>query len=202
LAKAGWVTGAGWGYEVRVPSGYGGPSGRTSKQPVSAWAARGIRRLDGSALSGGGNAGLLMPAGRNGPAFLVFKNYDAAFAYNGADSYALAISLLSDRLRGRPGIQTPWPTNDRGLSRAERREVQQLLQARGYDVGGVDGSIGTLSRIAIKDFEAKNGMAPTGRAGFLVLDKLRGGGGRGGPAPAPADGGARPKSLLDLFRSN
>jgi hypothetical protein len=53
-----------------------------------------------------GNAGLLMPAGRDGPAFLVFKNYDCAYSYNGADSYALAISILSDRLKGRPGIQT------------------------------------------------------------------------------------------------
>ncbi|MBA4335900.1 MAG: lytic murein transglycosylase, partial [Methylobacterium sp.] len=105
MDKAGWVTGATWGYEVRVPSGYSGPTGRNPKQPVSSWAARGIVKFDGSPLNGTGNAGLLMPAGRNGPAFLVFKNYDAAFSYNGADSYALAISLLSDRLRGRPGVQ-------------------------------------------------------------------------------------------------
>lgn len=174
LAKAGYQRGATWGYEVKLPAGYAGPSGRTGKQPVSAWAARGITRIDGGALTGPGNAGLLLPAGRNGPAFLVFKNYDSAYAYNGADSYALAISLLSDRLRGRPGIQTPWPTNDRGLSRAERREVQERLQAMGYDVGGVDGSIGTLSRVAIKDFQGKRGMRIDGRAGFLVLQALRG----------------------------
>lgn len=175
MDKAGWVTGASWGYEVRVPSGYSGPSGRNPKQPVSSWAARGIVKFDGSPLTGSGNAGLLMPAGRNGPAFLVFKNYDAAYSYNGADSYALAISLLSDRLRGRPGVQGEWPTDDLPLSREQRRELQRLLIARGYNVGEPDGAVGSLTRAAIRDVEAKIGMPPTGRPGEKVLRALKGG---------------------------
>ncbi|MFN3670641.1 MAG: lytic murein transglycosylase [Bosea sp. (in: a-proteobacteria)] len=175
MAKAGWVTGAAWGYEVRVPDGYAGPSGRNPKQPVASWASRGVRRIDGAALSGGGNAGLLMPAGRNGPAFLVFKNYDAAYSYNGADSYALAISLLSDRLRGRPGVQGQWPTDDLPLSREQRRELQRLLIARGYDVGEPDGAVGSMTRNAIKQIEAKLGMQQTGRPGEKVLRALKSG---------------------------
>ncbi len=175
IDKAGWVTGANWGYEVRVPSGYSGPTGRNPKQPVSSWASRGIVKFDGSPLNGTGNAGLLMPAGRNGPAFLVFKNYDAAFSYNGADSYALAISLLSDRLRGRPGVQGQWPTDDLPLSREQRRELQRLLIARGYNVGEPDGAVGSLTRAAIRDVEAKIGMPPTGRPGEKVLRALKSG---------------------------
>ncbi|SEK94565.1 lytic murein transglycosylase [Bosea lupini] len=175
MDKAGWVTGATWGYEVRVPGGYSGPTGRNPKQPVSSWAARGIVKFDGSALTGSGNAGLLMPAGRNGPAFLVFKNYDAAYSYNGADSYALAISLLSDRLRGRPGVQGEWPTDDLPLSREQRRELQRLLIQRGYNVGEPDGAVGALTRAAIKDIEGKIGMPQTGRPGEKVLRALKGG---------------------------
>ena len=175
MAKAGWVTGASWGYEVRVPDGYSGPTGRNPKQPVSSWAARGITKFDGSALSSSGNAGLLMPAGRNGPAFLVFKNYDAAYSYNGADSYALAISLLSDRLRGRPGVQGEWPTDDLPLSREQRRELQRLLIQRGYNVGEPDGAVGALTRAAIKEIEGKIGMPQTGRPGEKVLRALKGG---------------------------
>ncbi|CAN7596008.1 lytic murein transglycosylase [Bosea sp. LjRoot9] len=175
MAKAGWVTGAPWGYEVKVPSGYSGSTGRNPKQPVSSWAARGIVKFDGSALTGSGNAGLLMPAGREGPAFLVFKNYDAAYSYNGADSYALAISLLSDRIRGRPGVQGQWPTDDLPLSREQRRELQRLLIARGYDVGEPDGAVGALTRAAIKQIEAKIGMAQTGRPGEKVLRALKSG---------------------------
>ena len=175
MDKAGWITGATWGYEVRVPAGYSGPTGRNPKQPVSSWASRGIVKFDGSALTGTGTAGLLMPAGRSGPAFLVFKNYDAAYSYNGADSYALAISLLSDRLRSRPGVQGEWPTDDLPLSREQRRELQRLLIARGFDVGEPDGAVGALTRGAIKQIEAKLGMAQTGRPGEKVLRALKGG---------------------------
>ncbi|MGL4974998.1 MAG: lytic murein transglycosylase [Bosea sp. (in: a-proteobacteria)] len=175
MAKAGWQTGVGWGYEVKVPRGYSGPTGRTNKQPVSSWAGRGLTRPDGSALTGGGNAGLVLPSGPNGPGWLVFKNYDAAYSYNGADSYALAISILSDRLKGRPGIQTAWPTDDPPLSRAERRELQRLLIARGYDVGEPDGAVGALTRAAISDIEGKLGMARSGRPGGKVLQALKGG---------------------------
>ncbi|HEY8580409.1 MAG TPA: peptidoglycan-binding protein, partial [Beijerinckiaceae bacterium] len=145
------------------------------KQPVSAWAARGVRRIDGAPLAGGGEAGLLMPAGASGPAFLVFKNYDAAYSYNGADSYALAISLLSDRLRGRPGIQGQWPTDDRGISRAERKELQERLLQRGYAIGEPDGAIGALTRKAIADYQTRLGLPADGRAGGRVLDALRAG---------------------------
>jgi lytic murein transglycosylase len=175
MDKAGWVTGATWGYEVRVPDGYRGATGRNPKRPLSHWAAQGIVKYDGSRLDGHGNAGLLMPAGRNGPAFLVFKNYDAAYSYNGADSYALAISLLSDRLRGKPGVQGQWPTDDLPLSREQRRELQRLLISRGYDVGEPDGAVGSLTRAAIKQIEAKLGMKQTGRPGEKVLRALKSG---------------------------
>lgn len=175
MDKAGWVTGATWGYEVRVPDGYRGATGRNPKKPLSHWAAEGIVRYDGSRLDGTGNAGLLMPAGREGPAFLVFKNYDAAYSYNGADSYALAISLLSDRLRGRPGVQGQWPTDDLPLSREQRRELQRLLIARGYNVGEPDGAVGSMTRAAIKEIEGKIGMPQTGRPGEKVLRALKGG---------------------------
>ena len=174
LAKAGWQTGAPWGYEVRVPENYSGPSGRTTKQPLSSWAGRGIVKFDGSALSGAGQAALLRPAGRDGPAFIVLKNYDAAYSYNGADSYALAISLLSDRLKGKPGVQGEWPTDDLPLAREQRRELQRLLTARGYDVGEPDGAIGAKTRAAIKDIEAKLGLPQTGRPGSKVLSALKG----------------------------
>lgn len=174
LAKAGWQHGQPWGFEVRVPEGYSGPTGRTAKHPVDFWEARGIRRISGSALSGAGSAGLLMPAGKDGPAFLVFKNYDAAYSYNGADSYALAISILSDLLRGRAGVAAEWPTDDAGLTRGERRELQRLLQAKGYDVGEPDGAIGQKTRDAISAIEVSIGLPRRGRPGMKVLQALRG----------------------------
>lgn len=173
LRKSGWRSGMPWGFEVRLPDGYSGPSGRTRRQPMGFWQSHGVTRLDGGGL-GEGAAALLLPAGRNGPAFLVTKNFDAIYAYNAAESYALAICVLSDMLRGRPGIQTPWPTDDPGLSRAERRELQALLTRSGYDVGDSDGVIGTKTKEAIADFQSRAGLQRNGRASLKVLNALRG----------------------------
>ena len=73
-----------WGFEVRLPENYSGPTGRTTRQPMELWESRG-RALDGGGF-GDGTAGLILPAGRNGPAFLVTKNFDAIYSYNAAKS--------------------------------------------------------------------------------------------------------------------
>ncbi len=175
LRKSGWTTGESWGFEVILPAAYHGPTGRGAKRAFSAWAAAGVRRADGRALPAAGTAGLIIPAGREGPAFLVTHNFDAIYSYNAAESYALAISLLSDRLKGAGPLVGTWPTNDRGLSRAERKEVQALLTQRGYDVGTPDGAVGAKTHEAIKSYEAKLGLPQTGRPGGVVLDALRAG---------------------------
>jgi lytic murein transglycosylase len=172
LKHSGWTTGQPWGFEVKIPEGYSGPSGRKAKQPMSAWAARGIKRVDGRPL-GEGEAGLLLPAGADGPAFLVTHNFDVIYSYNAAESYTLAIAILAQRLAGGRGIETPWPTDNPGLSRAERREAQTLLNKHGYDVGEPDGAIGAKTKAAIADFEGKNGMTVDGRASLKVLEALR-----------------------------
>jgi lytic murein transglycosylase len=172
FAKSGWRPGVPWGFEVKLPQNYSGPSGRRAKEPMSFWASRGLTRIDGKPL-GAGEAGLLLPAGPNGPAFLVTRNFDVVYSYNAAESYSLAAGVLADRLAGGPGIVTPWPTDDPGLSREGRRELQTLLMKRGYDVGAPDGAIGAKTKAAIADFEQKNGMPINGRASQKVLEALR-----------------------------
>lgn len=179
LAKAGWRRGEPWGFEVKLPPNFdASTAGRRSKHPVSHWAARGVVRVDGSALVADGvpadrQAAVLVPAGKPGPAFLVFRNYDAIFSYNAAESYSLAIASLSDRLRGRDAWRVPWPTDDPGLSRAERRELQTLLLARGHAIGEVDGLIGKATREAIVAEQRRLGAAIDGRAGTRLLEALR-----------------------------
>lgn len=176
LHRAGWVVGLPWGFEVRLPPGYRGSSGWRAKKPLSFWAAHGLAHVNGAPLSGGGAYGLFLPAGPNGPAFLVSRNFDAFYSYNAAESYALALGLLSDRIKGGPGLVKPWPTDDPGIPRVERREVQTLLAQRGYDIGGkIDGVMGTKTREAIAEYQRRIGMQPNGRASVKLLAALRSG---------------------------
>lgn len=174
LRKAGWQSGMPWGYEVRLPAGFDSSgAGRKNKRPLAEWAAKGVRRIDGTPLVVNGSAALLLPAGSAGPAFLVTRNFDAVYSYNAAESYALAIAHLSDRLRGSAPFVQAWPTDDPGLSREERRELQRLLIARGYDIGEPDGMIGARTREALKSAQQSFGLAADGRAGQRVLQHLR-----------------------------
>ncbi len=176
LQKAGWQTGQPWGFEVKLPQGFSTTGeGRRTKRAMGEWAARGVKRVDGSALPTAGSAGLLTPAGPQGPAFLVLRNFDALYSYNAAESYGLAIAHLSDRLRGGGAFTTPWPTDDPGISRAERRELQTLLIQRGHDIGEVDGMLGEKSRAAIRAEQQRLGQETSGRAGQKLLKALRGG---------------------------
>ena len=176
LARAGWRSAQPWGFEVTLPAGLNlAGEGRRTKRPLSEWATRGVRRADGSPLPAGtAPAGLLVPAGPQGPAFLVTRNFDALYSYNAAESYGLAIAHLSDRLRGGSPFVTPWPTDDPGLSRAERRELQGLLILRGHDIGEVDGMLGERSRVAIRAEQQRLGHEASGRGGQKILRALRG----------------------------
>ncbi|MFN9774159.1 MAG: lytic murein transglycosylase [Burkholderiales bacterium] len=175
LRRAGWRSGEPWGWEVRLPPGFDASlAGRTKRRPLADWASRGVKRVDGRPLEpAGAAAGLILPAGASGPAFVVLRNFDAIYAYNAAESYALAIAHLADRLRGGEPFATPWPTDDPGLSRVERRERQTLLLARGHAIGEPDGLVGSLTRRAIRDEQARLGVAQDGRAGMKLLRALR-----------------------------
>ena len=186
LVKSGWRTGEPWGYEVQLPAGFDvAQAGRTNRKPLTQWVAQGVARVDGQPLPADNRAAaVLVPTGVAGPAFLVFKNYDAIYSYNAAESYALAIALLADRLRGGKGLLTAWPTDDPGLGRPQRRELQTLLLARGHAIGTADGMIGTQTRRAIVIEQQRLGLQPAdGRAGAKILAALK----AEGPPVAPPE---------------
>jgi lytic murein transglycosylase len=173
LKEAGWVSGQPWGYEVTLPKGYNGPSGRRNKLDLREWKQLGIRRAGDKPLIGPDRAALLLPAGTRGPAFLVFQNFSAIHAYNNSESYALAIALLSDRLQGGGAIVGSWPTDDRLLNRVERVELQLWLIERGFYAGAADGILGSRTIEAVKAFQSSAGLAADGFASERVLKALR-----------------------------
>ena len=197
LKKAGWVSGQPWGFEVKLPADFEyRTAGRIRKQSVSYWMNKGVVKINGDALNSpiqikdidwaqaandysalqlkaDDKVAILVPSGSDGPAFLIGKNFDAIYAYNASESYALAIALLSDQLAGRPALKTPWPTDDPGLSRAQRRELQSLLLLKGFEIGKADGMIGLKTRAAIIDFQKQIGMNPDGRPGLKTLEALK-----------------------------
>jgi lytic murein transglycosylase len=175
LKKDGWITGQTWGYEVIVPATFNFLLADNSRtMSIREWERNGIRRPDGHPFPRpDDHAFLLVPAGVQGPGFLMLNNFSVILKYNPAEAYALAIGHLADRLRGGGAFAQDWPRYERVLTRTERLELQQLLARHGFDVGEPDGQFGLRTRAAIRDFQAKSGWIPDGFASAGILDQLR-----------------------------
>ncbi|MGX9356205.1 lytic murein transglycosylase [Roseobacteraceae bacterium S113] len=174
LKAFGWKTGVPWGVEVVLPADFDYASARRENTKLpSAWARLGVKDTQGQAVRDFGQASVLIPAGAQGAAFLVFENFEVLEAYNTADAYVIGVGHLADRLRGGGPIQSPWPRQDRALTLDERLELQTRLSAAGFDTKGVDGKIGPLTIQAVRDFQRSIGDIPDGYASLGVLKKLR-----------------------------
>ena len=103
----------------------------------------------------------------------MLPNFKAIMRYNPAEAYALAIGHLADRLRGAGPFAQAWPRYERVLTRAERLELQQLLERHGFEVGEPDGRLGLKTRDALRDFQRRIGHVPDGFASADVLERLR-----------------------------
>ncbi|AYC34418.1 lytic murein transglycosylase [Pseudomonas cavernae] len=177
LSNSGWQAGQPWGFEVRLPSGFdyslADPDNRRS---LAEWAALGVKPLGGALAptSAGESATLLLPAGHRGPAFLLLNNFRSILRYNNSSSYALAVGLLSDGLRGGSGqVQAAWPRDDRQLGRSERIELQERLSQQGFEPGAADGIIGANTRKAVRALQQRLGEPADGYPSLELLEQLR-----------------------------
>jgi membrane-bound lytic murein transglycosylase B len=174
LKRFGWVTGMPWGVEVTLPRGFDyTQANRKITRLPSEWAAMGIRAVDGRRIPNHGRASILLPAGAQGAAFMIFKNFEVIERYNTADAYVIGVGHLADRITGGPSIQAKWPRGDRALTFAERKELQERLTRVGFDTKGVDGKIGPLTINAVRDYQRSVGLIPDGYASLRLLQRLR-----------------------------
>ncbi|KIC10388.1 murein transglycosylase [Leisingera sp. ANG-M1] len=174
LKQFGWVTGQPWGVEVTLPEGfdYTLADREIEKQPAE-WAALGIKGLDGRAVADHGAASVLLPAGHEGAAFMIFQNFAVLERYNTADAYVIGVGHLADRISGGAEIQGAWPRRDRALTLAEREELQERLTGAGFDTEGIDGKIGPKTIGAVRAYQVAKGLTPDGYASPRLLEGLR-----------------------------
>lgn len=100
LAASGWRDDQGWGCEVRLSRPVGPELlGHGQRLGLAAWREQGVRALDGGDLAGPEQeASLIIPDAASGRAFLVYENFRVLRKWNRSDLYALAVSILADRL--------------------------------------------------------------------------------------------------------
>jgi len=163
LTAYGWRPGEPPMVEVILPPGFDYSMSDGRKMSVGDWLGRGLQPAPGLQLSDPALAAeLFMPAGSYGPAFLLFHNFSVIKRYNNADSYALGISLLAQRLGGGPDLYKPWPSDMAMLTLDEAKELQTALNTLGYSAGVVDGIIGRGTRAAVQRFQKDRDLPADG----------------------------------------
>ena len=175
LVDDGWVRNLPWGMEVKLPANFPYQEAELDLvKPISHWQKLGVTGIDGSKLPIlAGNTSILVLAGHAGPAFLVTQNFKVILKYNYSTSYALAVAHLGDRILGGSRFAAAWPVTEQPLSIEEREEVQTLLNARGLDVGKVDGVLGLKTRKAARIFQKEIGWPQDGFVNKALLNELR-----------------------------
>ncbi|MBT8419197.1 MAG: lytic murein transglycosylase [Silicimonas sp.] len=174
LNRFGWRKGQPWGVEVVLPKGFDyRQTGERIKKSPSQWAAMGVRDTRGRPVPNHGQASILLPAGSQGAAFMIFNNFHVIERYNTADAYVIGVGHLSDRIAGAGPLNADWPRDDRNLRFREKQEMQKLLTARGFNTQCVDGIIGPDTIQAIRRFQSSVGLVPDGYASYEILKRLR-----------------------------
>lgn len=159
MKNLGWRPNEPWLEEVRITRDLPWDKADLAiKLPRSQWAQWGIQYPDGSPVPADNlNASLLLPMGRNGPAFLAYPNFDIYTEWNNSLSYATTAAYLATRIDG-AGPMSRGRGDTNGLDAAGTKQLQQLLANRGYDVGKIDGLAGAKTRSAVKDMQMKLGL--------------------------------------------
>jgi lytic murein transglycosylase len=176
LQSIGWRPNQPWLEQVRVPADLPWDQADvTIKNPRSFWAQHGVTYLNGQPIPADNTpVGLVLPMGRNGPAFLAYPNFDIYLEWNKSLIYSTTAAYYATRLAGAPALaRGNGPVES--LSLAETKELQQRLAKLGFDVGKIDGVVGAASRNAIRAMQVKYGLPADGYPSAALLGRLRAG---------------------------
>lgn len=166
----GWQAGQPWIAEVTVPEGFDWSlSGLETTKTGAEWVAEGVSARNGN-IAADLPASLIVPQGRNGPAFLTYPNFRVYFDWNQSFTYVLTAAYFATRLEGAQIYNAGNP--DIGLTSNQMKQLQTRLRARGHDVGEIDGILGAGTRAAVRIEQTRLGIPPDAWPTPGLLDQL------------------------------
>lgn len=161
LAHHGWRPNEPWLVEVSIPQGLDlTRTGLRTRLSVADWERAGVRARGVAMPNGALPASIILPQGHRGPAFMIFDNFRVLFEWNQSFTYVVTAAYFATRIEGAPVYEAGNP--EQGLDRDQMRDLQRRLQARGFDVGNIDGILGAGTRAAVQDVQAQLGLPADG----------------------------------------
>ncbi|WP_339673529.1 lytic murein transglycosylase [Dasania marina] len=174
LKALGWQKEQRWGREVILPAAFDYRlTGLKHSEVLSAWQQQGVTRTNGAALGGYDmSASILVPMGHTGAAFITYDNFKVIMRWNNSESYAIAVGHLADRTIGGGSLHVSLQTKTPRITPALVTELQSALNAQGFEVGKADGIIGSMTRKALQNFQAREGLVADGYPDYSTFSAL------------------------------
>ncbi|MDZ4087982.1 MAG: lytic murein transglycosylase [Tabrizicola sp.] len=170
LQYHGWRAGEPWLAEITLPEGFDWAlTGLEVEKTTEEWTALGVTPRNGP-LAPGLQASILLPQGRNGPAFLAYPNYRVLFEWNKSFVYVTTAAYFATRIEGALPYAAGNP--DPALELDQMKALQEKLAALGHDVGQIDGILGAGTRMAVQKEQVRLGLPADGWPTRNLLDAL------------------------------
>lgn len=165
LAQVGWRKDEAITLEVKLPANFDYSLAQlNTRKTTMTWATLGVVSMDNTPLPVLDNAAILLPQGWQGPAMMVFSNFDVVMDWNKSVNYALSVSYLAQQLHEDKPIIGGTNAEKSALSFGHLMVLQEKLNMLGFDCGVPDGFPGLKTQAAIRQFQATQQLPQDGYA--------------------------------------
>ena len=173
LNKVGWQKGEIAMLEVKLPADFNYNLAQLqNRKSATKWEQIGVTAMDNQPLPAQDNAAILLPQGWQGPAFMVFSNFDVIMDWNRSVNYALSVAHLANQFTADKPIIAGADAENEVLSFNQMWALQGKLNELGFDCGAPDGFPGLQTQTAIRQYQATQNLPQDGYASPSLYQQL------------------------------
>ena len=173
LAKTGWRKDEPTMLQVKLPANFDYSLAQlNNRKSAERWSVLGVRDTDNKLLPALDNAAILLPQGWQGPAFMVFSNFDVIMDWNRSVNYALSVAHLANQFSADKLIVVNDKAENEALTFNQMWALQGKLNQMGFDCGTPDGFPGLKTQAAIRQYQANKTLPQDGYASPSLYQQL------------------------------
>ncbi len=173
LNKAGWQKDEIAMLEVQLPADFNYNLAQLqNRKSASSWERLGVTAIDDQPLPDQDNAAILLPQGWQGPAFMVFSNFDVILDWNRSVNYALSVAHLANQFTADKPILAGLDAENEALTFNQMWALQGKLNELGFDCSAPDGFPGLQTQEAIRQYQATQKLPQDGYASISLYQHL------------------------------
>ena len=173
LAKTGWRKAEPAVLQVKLPEHFDYSLAQLNSRKSSAdWTKLGVLDIENNALPNLENAAILLPQGWQGPAFMVFSNFDVIMDWNRSVNYAISVAHLANQFITDKPMIADDAIQTEALSFNQMWALQGRLNLLGFKCGIPDGFPGLHTQAAIRQYQTTKNLPQDGYASYSLYQQL------------------------------